>query len=69
MPGGLSGRQDMAFALAMAEKALGGQGAVRVHGGGFAGTIQAYVPADLQESFRKEMERVLGEGCCIYLNI
>ena len=69
VPGGLSGRQDMAFALAMAEKALGGQGAVRVHGGGFAGTIQAYVPADLQESFRKEMERVLGEGCCIYLNI
>ena len=69
VPGGPSGRQDMAFALAMAEKALDGRGAVRVHGGGFAGTIQAYVPADLQESFRKEMERVLGEGCCIYLNI
>ena len=69
VPGNSSGRQDMAFALAMAEKALGGRGAVRVHGGGFAGTIQAYVPADLQESFRKEMERVLGEGCCIDLNI
>lgn len=69
VPSGPSGRQDMAFALAMAEKALDGRGAVRVHGGGFAGTIQAYVPADLQESFRKEMERVLGEGCCIDLNI
>ena len=69
VPGNSSGRQDMAFALAMAEKALDGRGAVRVHGGGFAGTIQAYVPADLQESFRKEMERVLGEGCCIDLNI
>ena len=69
VPGGSSGRQDMAFALAMAEKALGGRGAVRVHGGGFAGTIQAYVPDSLQESFRKEMERVLGAGCCIDLNI
>ena len=69
VPSGSSGSQDMAFALAMAEKALGGQGAVRVHGGGFAGTIQAYVPAEMQDSFQEEMERALGEGCCIYLNI
>ena len=44
-------------------------GAIRVHGGGFAGTIQAFVPADLLEGFRTEMERVLGQGSCHVLTI
>ena len=41
-----STHQDMAVALAVAEKALNGKGACRVHGGGFAGTIQAFVPVE-----------------------
>ena len=39
----------MAVALTVAERALDGRGACRVHGGGFAGTIQAFVPLDLLE--------------------
>ena len=69
VPAGSSRHQEMAFALAMAERALGGQGAVRVHGGGFAGTVQAYVPLAMQDSFRKEMDGLFGEGSCIDLNI
>ena len=61
--------QDLAFTLAFAEKLLGGRGAVRVHGGGFAGTIQAYVPKDMTEEFVSGMESVLGRGSCILLNI
>ena len=59
----------MAVALATAERALGGRGAFRVHGGGFAGTIQAFVPLDMLEDFRTQVERVLGEGRCHILSI
>ena len=52
-----------------ARTVLKGRGAVRVHGGGFAGTIQAYVPLDKKEHFREEMEKVLGAGSCHYLSI
>jgi galactokinase len=68
-PQGAVRHQDMAFALAFAERTLCGEGAVRVHGGGFAGTIQAYVPLDMQRSFASSMDSLLGEGSCIYLNI
>ncbi|MBQ9030738.1 MAG: galactokinase [Parasporobacterium sp.] len=61
--------QEMALALALAEKALRGRGAVRVHGGGFAGTIQAYVPIEMMEEFRQQMEAVLGADSCIFVNI
>ena len=61
--------QEMAVALAIAERNLKGRGACRVHGGGFAGTIQAYVPNDLVEEFRCSTEAVLGEGSCIFVNI
>ncbi|MCF0228805.1 MAG: galactokinase [Parasporobacterium sp.] len=64
IPAGESLHQDMAFALAYAEKCLKGKGAVRVHGGGFAGTIQAYVPSDMTDSFRESMEAILGTGSC-----
>ena len=66
-PEGSVRHQDMAVALAAAEMVLGGRGAVRVHGGGFAGTIQAYVPPDMEEKFVTELERLLGSGCCIRL--
>ena len=56
--------QPVALALAMAGHYLKSRGARRVHGGGFAGTIQAYVPLDLVEEFREGMDSVLGEGAC-----
>ena len=69
VPAGYTRHQEVALALTLAEKLLGGRGACRVHGGGFAGTIQAYVPMDLLEHFCCEMERVLGEGSCHVLCI
>lgn len=57
-------QQAVTLSLALAERALQGRGAVRVHGGGFAGTIQAFVPQDLEESFVKAMDGVLGQGSC-----
>ena len=59
----------MAVALTVAERALSGRGACRVHGGGFAGTIQAFVPLDLLERFRKQVEACLGDGSCHVLSI
>lgn len=61
--------QGVSFALALAEKLLGKEGAVRVHGGGFAGTIQALVPADLCEYFISGMEKQIQEGCCTVVEI
>ena len=55
---------EVAYALAVAEKLLGGRGACRVHGGGFAGTIQAFVPVDMLEAFRTGMDAALFEGSC-----
>ena len=64
-----SRRQEVALALALCERLLDGRGACRVHGGGFAGTIQAFVPVDMLERFRAEMDRVLGKGACHVLTI
>ena len=60
----VSEKQAVAFALALGEKLLAGRGAIRVHGGGFAGTVQAFVPEDLLSDFKAGMESVLGEGTC-----
>lgn len=68
-PAGAVKEQAMAVALTVAERALAGWGACRVHGGGFAGTIQAFVPLDLLDSFRKQVEDCLGEGSCHVLSI
>ena len=57
------------MALALAEHYLNGRGAYRVHGGGFAGTIQAFVPFDILDEFVAGMDSVLGEGACHVLNI
>ena len=48
---------------------LAGRGAYRVHGGGFAGTIQAYVPLDFVPAFKAGMEALLGEGMCHVVSI
>ncbi len=61
--------QGISLALAIAEQVLGDRGVARVHGGGFAGTIQAFVPDDLREQFLNEMEAVFGDGKCHVLRI
>ena len=62
-------RQEMALTLALCRRLLNSQGDCRVHGGGFAGTVQAFVPEDRLESFRSGIEAVLGPGTCHVLNI
>lgn len=69
IPAGATTRQEVALALGLARHLLGGRGACRVHGGGFAGTIQAFVPEDMLASFRSSMEAVLGKGSCHVLSI
>ena len=61
--------QSLALTLAVCQDALEGRGACRVHGGGFAGTVQAFVPLEILDAFRARMESVLGEGRCHVLNI
>ena len=61
--------QGVSLALYLADSLLAGEGAARVHGGGFAGTIQAFVPTHRLESFVKGMERVFGEGSCYVLDV
>lgn len=61
--------QAVSLALALSELALDGKGAHRVHGGGFAGTIQAFVPNDLVETYRETMDNTFGEGACHVLQI
>lgn len=61
--------QGMSVALAVAEQLLDGCGAWRVHGGGFGGTTQNFVPFDKVEEFRREMESIFGEGSCHILSI
>lgn len=61
--------QGIPLALMASKKLLEDRGAFRVHGGGFAGTIQAFVPFVLIEDYKKTMEALFGEGCCYILNI
>ena len=69
IPAGYREHQDVALALSLCELYLGGRGAYRVHGGGFAGTVQAFVPTDILDSFRKGIDAVLGDGACHVLSI
>ena len=69
IPAGYKAHQDVAVALGLAEHYLNGQGAYRVHGGGFAGTIQAFVPMDILEQFVAGMDAALGQGACHVLSI
>ncbi len=61
--------QPVSLALAISEVILKGKGAWRVHGGGFAGTIQAFVPDELLNEYKNSMEAVFGEGSCYILAI
>ena len=61
--------QGVSLALYAASEILGGEGACRVHGGGFAGTVQAFVPEKRLGEFVKGMEEIFGEGSCHVLDI
>lgn len=61
--------QKISLALAITKELLEGKGAWRVHGGGFAGTIQAFVPNDMLDDYKKTIESVFGEGNCHVLII
>ena len=69
IPAGYTTHQDMAVALALCEHYLQGKGAYRVHGGGFAGTVQAFVPFELLDSFKAGIDAARGEGACHVLSI
>ena len=61
--------QGLSLALYLSGKVLGDRGAYRVHGGGFGGTIQAFVPNDLLEEYINTIEGVFGKGNCYVLKI
>jgi galactokinase len=61
--------QAIPLGVMVSKRILAGKGAVRVHGGGFAGTIQAFVPISLAEEYVAEMERVFGKGACYVFRI
>ena len=62
-------QQAVSLTLALCDEILGDSGASRVHGGGFAGTVQAFVPNEIVKEFKKKIEAVLGEGMCHILSI
>ena len=61
--------QNVSLALAISEHVLGNKGVCRVHGGGFAGTIQAFVPVGFVEEYKANMEKVFGPDSCHVLQI
>lgn len=69
IPAGYIAQQAMAVTLALCHKLLDGEGAARIHGGGFAGTALAFVPNEKFESFKAGIEAVLGAGHCHKLKI
>ena len=61
--------QGISLALYVAEGILKNKGSYRVHGGGFGGTTQNFVPLDMADEFKRETEKIFGEGKCHILNI
>lgn len=66
---GATENQPVGLVLAVCEELLDGRGAFRVHGGGFAGTVQAFVPIDMLDEFKSKMEDAIGSNCCHVLSI
>ena len=62
-------QQAIPLALTVGEHLLDGMGAIRVHGGGFAGTIQAWVPEEYLTVFKNGIEELFGPGKCHVLHI
>ena len=69
IPTGQTAAQELMVTIALCESILAGRGAVRVHGGGFGGTAQAFVPLDMLERFKEKTEAVLGQGSCHVVTI
>lgn len=69
IPHGQTHQQELMLAIALCEKILGSSGAVRVHGGGFGGTVQAFVPLERLTAFKQQAESVLGTGSCRCVSI
>lgn len=61
--------QGVPLALAISQRVLNGRGAWRLQGGGFAGTIQAFVPLDLLDEYKASIDAIFGEGSCHVLNV
>lgn len=68
-PSGIVNNQSVALVLALCEEYLNGKGAFRVHGGGFAGTVQAFVPTNMVIQFKTNIEKSIGKDMCHILNI
>ena len=64
-----STEEQMAMGIELSRRFLHGDGAQRVHGGGFAGTIQAYVPLERLDDYKKLMEDAFGPGSCTALMV
>lgn len=62
-------KQEMSVGLAYSDVLLGNHGVSRVHGGGFAGTIQAFVPNDMVDMYKKSIEDIFGKDACHVLKI
>lgn len=61
--------QEVSLGLAVSRKVLCGEGACRVHGGGFAGTIQAFVPKTKSPEYKAALDSIFGEGSCRCMRI
>lgn len=68
-PAGAVDQQAVALTLALCDRLLAGRGAYRVHGGGFAGTVQAFVPNEILDEFKTNIEAVLGAESCHLMHI
>ncbi|HIS94084.1 MAG TPA: galactokinase [Candidatus Alectryocaccomicrobium excrementavium] len=64
-----SENREMALALELSRRMLDGRGAWRIHGGGFGGTILAFVPEDMLAAYQREMNSVFGENACVPLDV
>lgn len=62
-------KQELMVTIALCQTILAGRGAVRVHGGGFGGTAQAFVPLELLDEFKARTEAVLGTGSCHVVSV
>ena len=69
IPTGQTTAQELMVTIALCESILAGRGAVRVHGGGFGGTAQAFVPLDMLDTFKEKTEAALGQGSCHVVTI
>lgn len=61
--------QGLSLAIALTKRFLNGKGACRVHGGGFAGTIQCYIPDNMVADYKAMIESAFGEDSCCVLSI